>query len=60
MFDIGDEVEFCGVKLKAVAFFHQPTVVLENENGERVTVALTKVIHNLMRQDRAHSKEGQT
>lgn len=52
MLDVGDRVEYGGVMLKAVAFFNQPTVVLENENGERVTVALTSLIHNRMQQAR--------
>lgn len=53
MFDIGDRVEYGGAMLKAVAFFEQPTVVLENEKGERVTVALTSLIHNRMQKIRS-------
>ena len=65
MIDVGDTVEYGGVNLKLVAWFDQPTVVLENEQGERVTVAAQSLIYNRMTQigDRNHSvdatKEGE-
>lgn len=57
MLDIGDRVQYGRVMMKAVAFFEQPTVVLENEAGERVTVALTSLIYNRMQQVRSEFGE---
>lgn len=48
MMEVGNKIEYGGAMLEVVAFFDQPTVVLENEKGERVTVALTSLIYNRM------------
>jgi hypothetical protein len=57
MIEIGDKIEYGGELLRVVSFFDQPTVVLEDADGERVTVAMSAVIYNLMRQIRDEPNE---
>lgn len=59
MIDIDCKIEYGGQWMRVVAIFDQPTVVLENSDGERATVALVKLVHNRMRHPEARTPSTQ-